>query len=126
MASEAKKCVGMCVWRRTQLGRVGRCCGDMRLGATREAVKSEVGGWLWGLGVLDEPIEGDVNVDDVLGRDGVVPDLPAFDLFQAHSGDDLLHGESRGQVVLVREDKDRDGGQGGLADQVVQLMLRLL
>ena len=78
------------------------------------------------LAVLDEPIEGDFDVHVVLGRDRVAADLTALNLLKAKDVDDLLSGSRSGEVILVSEDEEGDPSEGGLCEELLELLLGAL
>lgn len=76
---------------------------------------------LLALALLGQPLQSNVDVDLVLGRDRVARYFTVGNLLQVHDLDDLVHSQCAGQVVLVAQDQDGDVGQLWLVQQVPEL-----
>lgn len=76
---------------------------------------------LLALALLGQPLQSNVDVDLVLGRDRVARHFTVGNLLQVHDLDDLVHSQCSGQVILVAQDQDGDIGQLWLVQQVPEL-----
>jgi hypothetical protein len=77
-----------------------------------------------GLGVRDEPLQGDVNVVLLLARDGVAADLAILDGVQVHLLDQAVFIQGIGKISLVAQHQDWDSHQLRLFQEVVKLISR--
>lgn len=74
----------------------------------------------------NQPLQSYIYVVLLLARYGVTADLPVLDGRQVHLLYDLLLIQGVGEVSFVAQHQDRDPGQLGLVEEIVQLVPRRL